>query len=379
MDSANTVDAVKLAWQSVLMIRGCPPDSVLFSADQTDARISQHLQGCPFCRERLEQADLYSTVEDAAAPKDLVEAAEAPAVRPGDIRPVCATLGGWGPRNRYYNPPRILVLKLLTDPAPAAVVAQIHAESLLQGPGDVDLGTGLGFAESWNTYTLALADLGPLQTIVPGDLTARILASADAEGPELDPDAILFYFRQLELAVGSFVACRSLEKLLAGLEADPTESDPESELTPDNDALRRQVAAEFPELLLPQQAASALELIGLASFQDAALAAADDTKTVEAKWAALDSRNMAIKPADCSISLLERLKNGLVLNGRILPPGTRAKTIKAWWQGQQHVLAADQARLSPDRQYFHIRFSGLPRPDADKEKISILFIPHGSI
>jgi hypothetical protein len=88
---------------------------------------------------------------------------------------------------------------------------------------------------------------------------------------------------------------------------------------------------------------------------------------------------MDIKPANCSISLLERLENGLVLNGRILPPGTRAKTIKAWWQGQQHVQAADQARLSPDRQYFHIRFSGLPRPGADKEKISILFIPHGSI
>ncbi len=376
MTDENSGYSVKLAWQTALQIRGCPPDRILFSGDRSSDIKQKHIQSCPFCRERLEHGDLFADVDKIKISLEKEKTDAEQDIRPGQVRLVDPGLGGWGPRNRYYNPPHVLVLKLLPGPAAAVEVAQIHTDELLSGPGDVDLEQGQGFAQAWNTYTLAAKDLDNLQGLVSDNLTKQVLALSGQEPDQVNKNTVLFYFRQLELAVGSFVASRSINGLLADHEADKEESTVKAIQGLDPEELGRELSTRQPELILPVQASSALELIGLASFQDKAFAAADTTQAVEAKWLAIKDQGPEIRPAQIAVTLTERTKTECTLAGRLLPEGTQADCLYAWWQTENRILPAEKSVLSPDRQYFHVRFSGLSEPQSGREKISLLFCPH---
>ncbi|MCF8037987.1 MAG: hypothetical protein K9K79_01595 [Desulfohalobiaceae bacterium] len=376
MTDEHSEYSVKLAWQTALEIRGCPPDRILFSGERSNDMKQKHLQSCPFCRERLEHEDLFAEVDKIGISREREKTDAEQDIGPGQIRLVDPDLGGWGPRNRYYNPPHVLVLKLLSGPGAAVEVAQIHTDELLSGPGDVDLGQGQGYAQAWNTYTLAAKDLDNLQGLVSEDLTKQILALSGQEPEPVDQYTVLFYFRQLELAVGSFVASRSINRLLADHEADKQESSVKAIQDLDPESLRRQLTAQQPELILPENVSSALELIGLASFQDQALAASDTAQAVEAKWLSLKQQGPEIQPARIALTLMERTQTECILAGRLLPEGTQADCLYAWWQAENSIRPAEESRLSPNGQYFHVQFSGLPEPQSNKEKISLLFCPH---
>lgn len=375
MSLENSGYSIKLAWQTALITRGCPPDSILFSATPSPETREKHIQGCPFCQERLEHKDLYAGIDQSEISLEEKKSDAKQKIRPGQIRLVNPDLGGWGPRNRYYNSPNVLVLKLLPEPAAAVEVAQVHTQELLSGPGDVQL-KDQGFAQSWNTYTLAVRDLGRIQGIASTDLTEQVRAFSRNEPEPISENRVLFYFRQLELSVGSCIASRSINGLLADQEADQGQSPPEAIQDLDPRDLRRQFRTKQPELILPEKVSSALELAGLASFQDRAFAAADTRQAVEAKWLTPKEQGPEISPAQVAVTLMERTTTQCTLAGRILPAGIQAGRVHAWWQAEGNVRPAEKSLLSPDGHYFHVQFADLPEPLRGKEKISLLFSPH---
>ncbi|MFW6055400.1 MAG: hypothetical protein ACOC9D_05790, partial [Thermodesulfobacteriota bacterium] len=145
----------------------------------------------------------------------------------------------------------------------------------------------------------------------------------------------------------------------------------------DPEELGRELGTRQPELVLPVQASSALELIGLASFQDQAFAAADTSQAVEAKLLTITKQGPEIRPVRIAVTLMERTKTECTLAGRLLSEGIQADCLYAWWQGEGSVRPAEENVLSPDRQYFHVRFSGLPEPQRGEEKVSLLFCRYG--
>jgi hypothetical protein len=127
-------------------------------------------------------------------------------------------LASWGPKQRYYKPPVVLVLDRAAQTPGHLLVAQTYFEPSLMGPDDVPLGGGR-FAESWNVYTLHREFLGQRLAAPPGDLAGKVREAA--EGPLHHPPAgsLLFLFRQLELELGCFYAAAAVWRLMEEQEA----------------------------------------------------------------------------------------------------------------------------------------------------------------
>ncbi len=192
------------AWHRLFLERTCPPPEVLAKGG---ILVERHLQSCLRCRRAMDAcAELGragQALSDLARP--LATSKSDPA--PGDLRRLHpAGKGGenFDSEGRYHNPPRLLVLRI--DGDGSCLVAQVFNEPALKDTGDVPLGGGsLGFAESWNVYSLPVGALSPFSRHNAGTkaVEAVLLASEGDCEPTIIDDAIR-HFRQLELETAAF-------------------------------------------------------------------------------------------------------------------------------------------------------------------------------
>ena len=201
----KSTDQARLAqsWLLAHQFRCCPPDHVL-AGDMT-SELQGHLAICPFCR-----IDRVATMPQLTLDPAAADSGEKPRPRQGELWALKPSCGGWGPKNRYYNPPLVLVIGM-TSPDYVQVV-QTSGAVELAGPDDLLLDNGLaGFAEPWNRYTLQTRNLytclGHISRQRIDELHQHIAAEYSAPAP----GSLLWFFRQLEVETGWFFAAQALD------------------------------------------------------------------------------------------------------------------------------------------------------------------------
>lgn len=210
------------AWRAVYEQRACPPDEVLFAAKRS-GEMEAHLGYCRYCNGRLEMTteDHCAWQELASRLKPLIAGnGQSPSPAPGQIWSLDRErLGGWGPYDRYYNPPLVLVLQL-QDNGRTVRVAQVCAEEDLKGDdgADVWLEEGIGFAESWNVYSVHQDDLKVCRGEVERSLAKQVLEQSRKLSLLKEVDVHVQRFRELEVQVGAFVAMRAMPQVMAVVE-----------------------------------------------------------------------------------------------------------------------------------------------------------------
>lgn len=121
----------------------------------------------------------------------------------------------WGPKDRFYSPPWVLVLGTGERLKGAVRVAQVYDDPVLAGEGDVSLGEEWGaFAEPWNLYTVRRAHLQSCRGEVHPRVVAEVTQRARQPPPNPDEASLLFRFRELEIEAGYAVSSRAVEALL---------------------------------------------------------------------------------------------------------------------------------------------------------------------
>ncbi|AJY69786.1 hypothetical protein RW64_09360 [Geobacter sulfurreducens] len=221
MDDRNFKAANTL--RAVYEQRACPPDDVLFAVERSE-ELMAHLGYCRYCNERLEMtADDRSAWEELSRrlKQQLSENRPELAPAPGQVWSLDRKrLGGWGPYDRYYNPPLVLVLQL-QDNGQTIRVAQICAEEDLKGDdgADVWLDDSIGFAESWNVYSVHRGDLNVCRGEVDETPVFQVLAQPHSPSPANDIHPLIRSFRELEVQVGAFVAMRAMPQVMAAVES----------------------------------------------------------------------------------------------------------------------------------------------------------------
>ncbi len=203
----------RLAWQSLYCLRACPPDAILFAADP-GAECQAHMTLCPFCRERLEQRSARKALPLGTS---LPELPKRPAVSAGQIWSLEPYLAGWGPGDRYYNPPLVLILAVLDIPHRVVQVAQLAPNETLLGVDDLVLEDAHGTAEAWNVYTVRIDDLHRCWGETNPRNVREVIRLSELDIPV--PDGIIRMFRDLETDVGAFFAMQSIGKALSVEEA----------------------------------------------------------------------------------------------------------------------------------------------------------------
>lgn len=199
------------AWIFAWRMRCCPPDTA--PTGELTSELKRHLEICPFCRSEREaplpeiQLDFFA---DHPAEKRLP--------RVGELWSVANNLGGWGPKQRYYSPPVVLVTALADQRA--VNVVQTFGDNFLAGPDDLLLDNDImGFAEPWNRYTLDIKDLGNCLGTVSAAFITRLQETFAQETVAPTPGSLLWFFRQMEVETGWFFAEQSIAGLLEAKEA----------------------------------------------------------------------------------------------------------------------------------------------------------------
>lgn len=206
IDEARIAETWLLAWQ----LRCCPPDAVL-TGELTD-ELRQHLEICPLCSR--ERAEALPPVRLNLDPDGMAEKQQP---EPGQLWSIQPSLGGWGPKQRYYNPPVVLITGLAG--ADGVNVVQTSGAVELAGPDDLLLDNGLsGFAEPWNQYTLQTPYLQTCLGRISEQLSTRLRKLSDETPPAPKPGSLLWFFRQMEVETGWYFAEQSLTDLLGDIE-----------------------------------------------------------------------------------------------------------------------------------------------------------------
>lgn len=211
MDWQHTQQAWDLAWQT----RFCPPDEIIFK-HPLDGEAEAHLKSCPGCRRRrmLDESsppwrELFRAMQSRAAPE-----AKPEDPRPGQIRSLHSSLAGWGPKERYYNPPVVLILDAARSLPNGVLVAQCyHDPTFMDQSDDVRIGEAR-FAEPWNIYTIHCKDLGPVQGMAGEEPLRQVKSLSQTSSPELPPWSPKFIFRQMEIELGCFFSAGSVIALM---------------------------------------------------------------------------------------------------------------------------------------------------------------------
>lgn len=211
LDSMELQD-LSAAWDMAWQTRFCPPEVDL--AQMAGAGHAQeHRQACPACRQNQawrEQACCPPAGRQASGPGPQAQAGE-PA--PGQLWILDPALAGWGPKQRYFNPPVVLVLQVGRHLQNSVLVAQTYHDRLLGGDDDLALAPER-FTEPWNIYTLhrdffwrPCGDFG-------AQAAQRVLAASRVPHPELPPWSLLQLFRQMEIELGCYFASQAVGRLL---------------------------------------------------------------------------------------------------------------------------------------------------------------------
>lgn len=214
MNKQNT-DAVE--WLRAWRHRCCPPDYILH--EKKSPQLDRHLEHCPWCRNDLKRGPAGFHIPD-----DLISDDSGPQAVPGQLWSVSDSLSGWGPKNRYYNPPLVLIID---QPDPHAVnIVQVCDDMTFFGPDDVVLDNDrIGFAQPWNRYTLKKTDLGFFFGSVSTGLLQQLTTDSDTHAGELEPGSLLWFFRQMEVETGFFFAEQAMHALMAHYETENVQPD----------------------------------------------------------------------------------------------------------------------------------------------------------
>ena len=208
----------KMAWELAMEKRCCPPDEILFSPVYKE-QVTRHIRFCPSCKELLSDEQPYTSnffkQQLKALPKETQKE-----VIPGQIWSVKSELGDWGPKSRYYIPPLVLVLKQGENMDNAVLVSQIYDDITLFGPGDIPLGENIiGFAESWNLYTLRKTDLEICFGTADDEVIQQVVSERDKDIPPIKNTTLLYFFRNLEIEVGYFFSSMAVSSLMSEYES----------------------------------------------------------------------------------------------------------------------------------------------------------------
>lgn len=202
IDESRLTELWLLAWQS----RCCPPDAVL--AGEISDELKRHLETCPFCR-----VDRTASMPQIRLNPASIDKREKLQPQPGELWSLKPSCGGWGPKNRYYNPPVVLVTGLV-HPNHVRVI-QTSGSVELAGPDDLFLGNGLSsFAEPWNRYTLQTVDLSGCLGRISRQQLDKLQRHIDAEPSAPETGSLLWFFRQMEVETGWFFGGLALDSWL---------------------------------------------------------------------------------------------------------------------------------------------------------------------
>jgi hypothetical protein len=209
IDEARLAEIWMLAWQ----LRCCPPDAV--PAGELTDELRRHLEICPLCSR--EHAESLPPIQLNLPPDDM---AEKRPPQTGELWSLWSSLGGWGRKNRYYNPPVVLITGRVK--ADGVKVVQTAGAVELAGPDDLLLDNGLsGFAEPWNQYTLQTAYLQTCLGRISQKLSTRLRQLADQTPSAPASGSLLWFFRQMEVETGWYFAEQSLASLFGNIKKTP--------------------------------------------------------------------------------------------------------------------------------------------------------------
>ena len=358
------------AWKKALIVRGCPPADILFGPG--DESLRAHLDVCPACRDSLAMeaderaqwaalADVLTT-EPLSAPQSM-DTDYAPA--PGQIWRIRRALAGWGPKYRYHNPPLVLILDLLDNDL--ARVAQIYPGDDFLTDDDISL-PGLGFAQPWNVYSLAVNDLETFRGQAP-DSVPEARARSRGTFADLDEAAPLFWLRTMELDLGAHFAGQSLVGVLETPERD-TMPVPLSAMP--FDALCRALERKGQKVRLE----SGNPLLGLARYNQEDVAwglAASGERAQTVNYALLDDVGLEIRQASIVFSTISFLEGMLTVAGEIRMESVRTEEIFAWWDAQGRMVWPIASDISDDGRYFNLRFAGVEDREFHVGRLVVLF------
>lgn len=365
---------MRLAWQTALQARGCPPDRVL-SGEDRDSSLSHHLSTCPFCseaaamgREEFEETALARELRRFSMPRPEAEPA------PGQVCRVSERCVGWGPKGRYYNPPWVLVLDLPGDLPGAARVAQIYDDPVLAGPGDIPLGDDV-FAESWNTYTLREEDLECCGGCVDEETLRQVKEGAALDWPAPPAGTHLEAFRRLEVEVAAFFALQALEEIMKRRERSPLEG--LRALFPDGETLKGELSGVYPQIAWPEATGDAADLLARARFPESELplAAAGEGETLPANLVVVRRGTVQLSPILWELRVLTPKEGGTVVGGKALaslPP--RVELYGRWAAPGQPGRIGEVSFIDPETGYFRLYFKDISEPEWWDGKVFILLI-----
>ncbi|MDX9833865.1 MAG: hypothetical protein RBT36_01460 [Desulfobulbus sp.] len=319
------------AWQQAWRLRCCPPDHLLVVPPVP--QLNEHLTICPWCRTSLD-----APACPFPGPVPALASAAAP-LQPGQVRAVRATLGDWGPKSRYYNPPAVLVLDL--SDSHSVFVCQVYGDNTLAGPEDIPLGNDLvGFAEPWNTFTLMQDDLDTLLGEADLGVAAAVLEQRSQPEPALQPGSLLWFFRQMEVETGYFFARLAVSRLVA---AHDREAAPAAvPLDPDRvqRALERLPLRFMPPVTPP---ATPLDLLAWATADERLLplAAADPQQIHALVFTVVDGDITSVVAESLALSSCEYTDGVLTITGT--SPATNSDGHchwLFWWQAGHDLVGA---------------------------------------
>jgi|GEM_PF-747334 len=207
------LDDLAGAWELAWQTRFCPPEELILGQEPTP-EAQAHLRACPYCAGQ-------AALRRAAGPGPRVHPAPTPAAARPTTPPLAAGQlwrldpgrDGWGPKERYYHGPVVLVLDTDSRLPNAVLVAQTYHDPLLSGPDDLSLGPRR-FAQPWNVYTLHRRDLHHSCGQVDPALARRVLAASRGSLTSLELTSTLYMFRQMEVELGCFFASAAVCALL---------------------------------------------------------------------------------------------------------------------------------------------------------------------
>lgn len=387
---------MRLAWQEMWQVRGCPPDEVL-EKPVRDAALERHLAVCPFCAERLDASSAGGengvepqgvhvlprgsgprSMEERPDPgsgnSELDEGDTHPVPQPGQIRSVRRGLGGWGPKDRHYNPPLVLVLSLPEEVPDVVRVAQLHHEPALASEADMQVMPEL-FAETWNTYALRSEDLHELWAEVPETVLRAVIFST-GRGPAPGGGEVYRWveaFQRLEMEVGAFFAMQSAHAVLESREPDAFSRILSA--FPDGRSLADHLHRRQPSLVLPETSVDPLLSLALAQFPDheLPLAAAGPENRLIVNRARWTPHGLELRSMQAELTFQEISPKGLTVGGILEKPAPPTSELTAWWHvsGSPPVKASEVSYAS-NQGFFRVHFPGLPRELARTGRLLLL-------
>lgn len=206
-------------WLDMYRHRHCPS---LATLRRGGPQAEEHLRSCAHCRTALEHSESSAALGKLLMSLPVQQPPASPP-RPGDIRALSPRRNpdSWLDEDIYHNPPLVFVLEE-PDALGLIRVAQVCPETSLKDDGDVPLGLEL-LAETWNIYTVPVADLEDVPYAHPGtELVNKVLEAAATPFPEPDRTSALFLFREDEKLTGAFFHHALTRELTAQEEERPT-------------------------------------------------------------------------------------------------------------------------------------------------------------